>query len=144
MRVHGQTASAERHISNSCIHVNEIHLFFFFLSLRQKSSRCSLPFTCQLLICFQAAQRSNVRCSWLFPWTEPTISVSLDFCWREEARLWKHPKSSYSRSLILKSTVQSQGFSNLYISVKHKPVTVKHLWLFCEGCDFLSLIWTTL
>lgn len=31
MRVHGQTASAERHISNSCIHVNEIHLFFFFI-----------------------------------------------------------------------------------------------------------------
>lgn len=36
MRVHRQIASAETHMSNSCIHVHEIHLGFF-LSVGRKS-----------------------------------------------------------------------------------------------------------
>lgn len=128
MSMHGQTASAETHISNSCIHVNQIHLFF--LSLGRKSG-------ISLRRCLVLVPAHHLSTSDLFPGCAEIkhllfLTVSLnqtDYYYSlaaEQARRWKHPYSLYSRSLILKSVVQSHGFSNLYIIVKHKPVTVKH------------------
>lgn len=111
MRVNAQKASTKTLISNSCIHVNES---IFFSNPWEKrgaffSARHAFcPSHVNYWFFFHDLQISNIHRFWLFPWTEPTILVSLVFCCREEARPWKmalkfmrrvlDPKISYAIS----------------------------------------------